>query len=46
MYWSHAGRDTYFEWLRELGFTLIAEYFLPEGDSGHPVFLAQKCGQA
>jgi cyclopropane fatty-acyl-phospholipid synthase-like methyltransferase len=42
MYWSHAGRDTYVEWLTELGFTLVAELFLPEGDSGHPVFLARK----
>ncbi|HEX5323619.1 MAG TPA: methyltransferase domain-containing protein [Capsulimonadaceae bacterium] len=42
MYWSHANRHTYEEWLQVAGFAILAERFLPEGDSGHAVFMAQK----
>jgi cyclopropane fatty-acyl-phospholipid synthase-like methyltransferase len=42
MYWSHAGPDTYREWLKELGFQILWETFLPEGKGGHPVILAEK----
>lgn len=42
MYWSHADRETYREWLVGLGFTVITEHFLPEGDDGHAVFLVRK----
>jgi cyclopropane fatty-acyl-phospholipid synthase-like methyltransferase len=42
MYWSHAGPETYREWLDERGFSILWETFLPEGDGGHPVILAEK----
>lgn len=42
MYWSHAGRDVYCEWLLELGIEILAEQFIPEGNGGHPVFIARK----
>jgi SAM-dependent methyltransferase len=42
MYWSHADEETYRRWLEELGFTLRERTFVPEGDSGHVLLLAQK----
>ncbi len=42
MYWSHADVETYKSWLNELGFKLIREKFIPEGDGGHNLILAQK----
>ena len=42
MYWSHADRDTYFNWLHEDGFEMIEDRFIPEGDSGHQLFIARK----
>jgi SAM-dependent methyltransferase len=42
MYWSHADRDTYVKWLSALGFDIVHEEFVPEGDGGHALFLVQK----
>ena len=42
MYWSHADPETYREWLNTLGFEIVWETFLPEGDGGHTVILAEK----
>jgi SAM-dependent methyltransferase len=42
MYWSHADRDTYLEWLEAAGFEVIWTRFIPEGDSGHTLLLAKK----
>jgi cyclopropane fatty-acyl-phospholipid synthase-like methyltransferase len=42
MYWSHADEETYRAWLEELGFTLRERTFVPEGDSGHVLLLAEK----
>jgi len=42
MYWSHTDRDTYRKWLTEIGFELIWDRYIPEGDHGHPLFLGQK----
>ncbi|MCP4424653.1 MAG: class I SAM-dependent methyltransferase, partial [Chloroflexi bacterium] len=43
MYWSATDTDTYQQWLTDLGFTLFWTRFIPEGDGGHTLFLAQKC---
>ncbi len=42
MYWSHAGREAYESWLKDAGFSILAERFLPEGDGGHAIFMARK----
>jgi ubiquinone/menaquinone biosynthesis C-methylase UbiE len=42
MYWSHADPEIYRKWLGDLGFEIVWETFLPEGDGGHPVILAKK----
>ncbi len=42
MYWSHASAATYEKWLREAGFEIRRRKFIPEGKSGHEMFLAQK----
>lgn len=42
MYWSHADAATYRGWLGEAGFKVVAEHFVPEGEGGHALFLAQK----
>lgn len=42
MYWSHADRDTYYEWLTDIGFEVIEDRFIPEGNSGHQLFIAKK----
>jgi len=41
MYWSHADSNTYRSWLKERGFNILEEGFLPEGDGGHTILLAQ-----
>lgn len=42
MFWSHADTQTYELWLIELGFKLHWTKFIPEGDGGHSLILAQK----
>jgi 2-polyprenyl-3-methyl-5-hydroxy-6-metoxy-1,4-benzoquinol methylase len=42
MYWSHADTATYQEWLEQQGFTICWSRFVPEGDGGHSLFLAQR----
>ena len=42
MYWSHADRDTYLDWLVEEGLVIVWDRFVPEGDGGHSLFLARK----
>jgi hypothetical protein len=42
MYWSHAAAPTYEKWLRAAGFTILRREFVPEGTSGHELFIAQK----
>jgi SAM-dependent methyltransferase len=41
IYWSHAGTETYLEWLGEAGFHVEWHRFIPEGDGGHTLVLAQ-----
>ncbi|WP_338876050.1 class I SAM-dependent methyltransferase [Spirosoma sp. SC4-14] len=42
MYWSHADATTYANWFAETGFTIIKTAFIPEGESGHTLFLLKK----
>jgi SAM-dependent methyltransferase len=42
MYWSHADRETYFEWLAAARFRIIWDRFIPEGTGGHTLLLARK----
>jgi SAM-dependent methyltransferase len=42
MYWSHADTATYRQWLQDQGFVICWERFVPEGDGGHSLFLAQR----
>jgi SAM-dependent methyltransferase len=42
MYWSHTDAATYKNWTRAAGLQILEEGFLPEGDGGHTVLLAQK----
>jgi SAM-dependent methyltransferase len=42
MYWSHADTVTYREWLVEQGFVVCWSRFIPEGNGGHSLFLAQR----
>lgn len=42
MYWSHADRDTYIKWLKEAGFRIVWDRFVPEGKGGHTLVLARK----
>jgi len=42
MYWSHADEDTYLNWLQDIGFVIHQRQFLPEGDGGHVLLLAQR----
>jgi SAM-dependent methyltransferase len=44
MYWSHADAATYERWLTGAGFTILRRTYLPEGESGHALFLARKPG--
>jgi len=42
MWWSHPGADTYRDWLTEADLTIEHDEFVPEGASGHQLFLARK----
>jgi len=44
MYWSHADTATYQQWCEDQGFTLCWVRFIPEGNGGHTLILAQKPG--
>jgi SAM-dependent methyltransferase len=41
MFWSHADAATYRRWLTSAGFEILDQRFIPEGDSGHELFLAK-----
>lgn len=41
MYWSHADAATYRRWLLELGFEVLEQRTVPEGDAAHELFLAR-----
>jgi hypothetical protein len=42
MAWSHAGTETYLEWLAAAGFKTLWTRFIPEGEGGHTLFLARR----
>ncbi|RPJ47325.1 MAG: class I SAM-dependent methyltransferase [Chloroflexi bacterium] len=42
MYWSHADTPTYLQWLDVLGFDILWTSFLPEGENGFNLVLAEK----
>lgn len=42
MYWSHADEVTYLAWLQAVGFVVVSRQFIPEGDGGHVLLLAQR----
>jgi SAM-dependent methyltransferase len=42
MYWSHADAAAYERWLTEAGFKILRRSRVPEGESGHALFLARK----
>jgi len=42
MYWSHPAAATFRRWLVESGFTIEEQRFVPEGRSGHELFLARR----
>ena len=41
MFWDHADRETYLAWLTEAGLALLWDRFVPEGNVGHTLVLAQ-----
>jgi len=41
MFWDHADRDTYLTWLTEAGLVPLWDRFVPEGNVGHTLVLAQ-----
>jgi SAM-dependent methyltransferase len=41
MFWDHADRDTYLDWLREAGLNPLWNRFVPEGSAGHTLILAR-----
>ena len=41
MFWDHADRDTYLAWLTEAGLVPLWDRFVPEGNVGHTLVLAQ-----
>ena len=45
MLWSQHGADTYRRILREEGFRIVREEFVPEGDGGHRLFQCRKQGR-
>ena len=45
MYWSHADAATYKSWLIENDLAMCWTRFIPEGDSGHTLILAQKIAE-
>ncbi|MDT5038160.1 MAG: hypothetical protein QOE03_3345 [Micromonosporaceae bacterium] len=42
MWWSHADAATYRTWLRQAGLKIMAQEYVPEGDSGHSLFWARR----
>jgi SAM-dependent methyltransferase len=44
MYWSHTDAETYQHWLEAQGFLIVWTRFVPEGQGGHTLLLAQKRG--
>lgn len=42
MLWSHEGEETYIKWISETGLDVLWKRFVPEGESGHTLILAQK----
>ncbi len=42
MWWSHADAATYRSWLEQAGLTVVSQEFVPEGNSGHALFWAQR----
>ena len=42
MYWSHADEQTSLKWLEEIGFEVLWQEFLPEGEGGHRIVLARR----
>lgn len=46
MAWSHADEATNVRWLKDVGLHVPWTCFVPEGDSGHTLVLAQKPGNA
>ncbi|MGA8276489.1 MAG: class I SAM-dependent methyltransferase [Thermoplasmata archaeon] len=42
MYWSHADSESYARWLHEIGFVVLERRRIPEGESSHALFLAQR----
>ena len=41
MFWDHADRETYLAWLTEAGLVPLWDRFVPEGNVGHTLVLAQ-----
>jgi len=41
MFWDHADRETYLAWLTEAGLAPVWDRFVPEGNVGHTLVLAQ-----
>jgi SAM-dependent methyltransferase len=46
MFWDHADRDTYLQWLRDAGFEVVWYRFVPERDGGHVLVLASTSERA
>jgi len=44
MYWSHADRETYLQWLKTIGFGVLWDRFVPEGEGGHSLILVRRDG--
>jgi O-methyltransferase involved in polyketide biosynthesis len=42
MWWSHADAGSYRTWLGQAGLEVTGQMFVPEGDSGHALFWAQR----
>ena len=42
MFWDHADAATYLTWLRDDGFEVLWDRFIPEGDAGHTLVLARR----
>jgi len=41
MFWDHADRDTYLDWLKAADLAPVWDRFVPEGNAGHTLVLAQ-----
>ncbi len=42
MYWSHAGGDSYAQWLEHAGFEIRRRGIIPEGETGHELLECRK----